>query len=562
MVDFDNENFGDSPSKQSENSVDQKAQNNQASENMTQNNAEMSDVQTNNLQPPQFADPQQATPSYSLAPEYGAYSNEPVNAAPTADMQSTFEQTSFDANFAPATSEFNPYAQNSEQNAQNNFVNDGEQTNVFDTATFSNNGDQNADPNAVPGFQPDLKQHKRGSNIVTAFVVAVVTAALTLGVGFAVISTGLVAVPSTGQLSSVSSNTSGSGTAKVADGKSVDWTTVAKNVSSSVVSIQAQLSGGVAAGSGAIVDTRGYVVTNNHVISGASAIQVTLANGQIYAADIVGTDTSTDLAVLKLQNPPSDLTAVSFANSDNLAVGESVMAIGNPLGYDNTATTGIVSALHRPVTVMENNAEIVTNAVQIDAAINRGNSGGPTFNAAGEVIGINSSIATDSSSSSSSSSSGSIGIGFAIPSNLVKHVVESIIKDGSVTHVVLGATIRTTTVTVGSVTRGGVSVVSVTDGSSAAAAGLKAGDVIVAYNGNATTTTYSLLGYIRAASLNDKVKLTVVRNGSTQDIEVTLNHAESKVTGSNRSNSSDNSNSQNNENNNDGDESINPFSLQ
>ena len=164
------------------------------------------------------------------------------------------------------------------------------------------------------------------------------------------------------------------------------------------------------------MSAKGYIVTNNHVISGAQQIQVTLSNGQMYTAQVVGTDTTTDLAVIKLDNPPSDLKAVEFADSDKLAVGEDVMAIGNPLGYDDTATTGIVSALNRPVTVTDDSgSDIVTNAVQIDAAINPGNSGGPTFNAAGQVIGINSSIA---STATSSNSAGSIGIGFAIPSNL------------------------------------------------------------------------------------------------------------------------------------------------
>ena len=227
------------------------------------------------------------------------------------------------------------------------------------------------------------------------------------------LTSGLITLPTSNSLTNVSSDKSGSGSATAKSGEAPDWQTVASDVSGSVVSIQTALSNGTAKGSGAIIDTEGHIITNNHVISGAQQIQVTLANGNMYSATLVGTDATTDLAVIKLDNPPSDLKAVEFADSDKLAVGENVMAIGNPLGYDDTATTGIVSALNRPVTVTDdNNNEIVTNAVQIDAAINPGNSGGPTFNAAGQVIGINSSIA---STATSSDSAGSIGIGFRHP---------------------------------------------------------------------------------------------------------------------------------------------------
>jgi putative serine protease PepD len=259
------------------------------------------------------------------------------------------------------------------------------------------------------------------------------------------------------------------------------------------------VSGGVAKGSGAILDDKGHIVTNNHVISGAKQIQVTLANGQMYTAQVVGADTTTDLAVIKLDNPPSDLKPVEFADSDSLAVGQGVMAIGNPLGYDDTATTGIVSALNRPVSVADDNgnAEIVTNAIQIDAAINPGNSGGPTFDAAGKVIGINSSIA---STATSSSEAGSIGIGFAIPANLVKRVSQEIIDNGSVKHVQLGVTITDGTAEADGVTRGGAKVASVVSGSPADKAGLKIGDTIVAFNDHAVNNTYSLLGYVRASA--------------------------------------------------------------
>lgn len=175
-------------------------------------------------------------------------------------------------------------------------------------------------------------------------VAALVAAALCLGLGYAAITNGWVTVPTSSSLSNVTSNKSGSGSATAKTGEAPDWQTVASGVSGSVVSIQTAMANGTAKGSGAIIDTEGHIITNNHVISGAQQIQVTLANGNIYSAQLVGTDTTTDLAVIKLDNPPSGLKAVEFADSDKLAVGENVMAIGNPLGYDDTATTGIVSA--------------------------------------------------------------------------------------------------------------------------------------------------------------------------------------------------------------------------
>ena len=375
---------------------------------------------------------------------------------------------------------------------------------------------------------------------MTGVVAALVSAALCLGVGYAAITNGWVTVPTSSSLTSVKSNTSGSGSAKAKSGEAADWSAVAKEVSDSVVSIDVATSDGSAKGSGAIISDKGYIVTNNHVISGAKQIQVTLANGTIYSAQIVGTDTTTDLAVIKLDNPPSNLKAAEFADSDNLAVGESVMAIGNPLGYDDTATVGIVSALNRPVTVSDdNNNDIVTNAVQIDAAVNPGNSGGPTFNAAGQVIGINSSIA---STTTSSGTAGSIGIGFAIPSNLVKRVANEIIDNGTVQHVALGVTIKSSTVEADGVTRGCTQVQSVVDNSPAAKAGVKAGDSIVAFNGKAVNNNYSLLGYVRASAMNDKVTLTVVRDGNTMELDVTLDQEESQTNSSNSQNQQNNGN--------------------
>ena len=379
------------------------------------------------------------------------------------------------------------------------------------------------------------REETKSHGVLIGVVSAVVTAILCLGIGWTALTYGWVKVPTTTSMSSVSSsNQSGSeGSAVVEGGAAPDWTAVSSKVSNAVVSISTTVAEGEAKGSGAIIDKEGHIVTNNHVVSGAKSIVVTLSNGDLYEADVVGTDSTTDLAVIQLKNPPSNLTAVEFADSAKVAVGEPIMAIGNPLGYDDTATTGIVSALNRPVSVMdEDNQPIVTNAIQIDAAVNPGNSGGPTFNAAGQVIGINSSIA---STASSEENVGSIGIGFAIPSNLVKRVANEIIKNGKVEHVALGVTIKNTTVTADGVTRAGTEVQSLVTGGPAEKAGIVKGDVIVAYDGLAVTNNYSLLGFVRAAAMGSTAKLTIVRDGKVMDVNVTLDKAEADVNGSSRS---------------------------
>lgn len=526
------------------------------------------------------------TEQYRPAPEYGAYGPVPTPPAGDASGQ-TVQQPQYGAqqqgqpqdnrpSFFGAFG--NPYTTGNQRNNGNPFGNpfggssaqNGAQQNNQQQPQYGANmppaGPGNRNPFGAPGQgfpnqpnqTPVVTKQKSGmtSHVVTAVVAALVSGALCLGVGFTAITNGWVHAPTSSSLSDVKSNTSGSGSAKAKSGTAVDWTAVAKEVSDSVVAIDVATSDGEAKGSGVVISDKGYIATNNHVISGAQQIQVTLASGAVYSAKVVGTDTTTDLAVIKLDNPPSDLKVAEFADSDNLAVGEAVMAIGNPLGYDDTATTGIVSALNRPVTVTDdNNNEIVTNAVQIDAAINPGNSGGPTFNAAGQVIGINSSIA---STATSSDSAGSIGIGFAIPSNLVKRVADEIIKDGKVKHVALGVVIKSDTVEADGVTRGGATITkssatgsAVVSGGPADKAGLKEGDTIVAFNGNAVNNNYSLLGYVRAAALGDKVTLTIVRDGKTMDVDVTLDQEESSVNGSSSSDSNGNSqNKQNNQNGN------------
>lgn len=538
--------------------------------NASQSQSEPTSVQENHVNPEQI---------YRPAPEYGAYG--PVDAG---DANSDANKNSGDSNnFGESLqnqeqsgvsgasvansansrdyekSEYgndldnpflpygDPYDSNGEQK-QTRFGNpyDLSDDNSADNSVESQPAEApnqvlNQAPGQMPGKTPNVVYKKRGfkaeskenSTIMVAIVSSIISAIVCVVVMAFVLTQGLIPIPGAGTLADVGAQSPSKGTAVVKGGQSPDWRSVAKNVSGGVVSIQARNSKNMSKGSGAIIDKQGHVVTNNHVIAGMQQLQVTLSNGQIYKAKLVGTDKTTDLAVLKVDGLPSSVKPVDFADSDALAVGQPIMAIGNPLGYDDTATTGIVSALNRPVSVMDDQSrsEIVTNAVQIDAAINPGNSGGPTFDASGKVIGINSSIAA---TSARGGTAGSIGIGFAIPSNLVKRVVNEIIKHGSVKHVALGIMVKSVNVTQNNITRGGAQVASVTPGAPAAKGGMRAGDTIVAFNGKSVTSNYSLLGFVRATALGDKATITVVRGNGTVNLTVKFNQEEAAVNGATR----------------------------
>ena len=310
-------------------------------------------------------------------------------------------------------------------------------------------------------------------------------------------------------------------------GQAPDWEAVSAAVSNAVVSIAVATDKGNALGSGVIFDKEGHIITNNHVVAGASQIQVTLADGRVYDAETTGTDPATDLAVIQLKDAPDNLTVAQLGDSDKLATGQDVMAIGNPLGLSSTVTTGIISALNRPVVNSQNedgsgDSAVYTNAIQIDAAINPGNSGGPLFDEKGRVIGITSSIATMGRSGGGEGGSGSIGIGFAIPVKLADKVAKQLIKSGAATHAYLGVTLDTDGATADGEKRAGAKITSVESGSPADKAGLKTNDVVVAIDGKTTAQGSALTGYVRQYSANDKVKLTVIRNSKKQDIDVTL----------------------------------------
>lgn len=317
-----------------------------------------------------------------------------------------------------------------------------------------------------------------------------------------------------------------------------DWTAVAGAVSPSVVAIRVEGSNGQGGeGSGVIIDDQAHVLTNNHVVGGAGRspkITVTLANGRSYAAEITGTDPSTDLAVIAMKDAPSDLTAITMGSSKDLAVGDPVMAVGNPLGLAGTVTTGIVSALDRPVTTEattdqpsspfgqgnQQTEPVITNAIQTSAAINPGNSGGALVDAAGRLVGINSSIA--SLGQSSGGQSGNIGIGFAIPVDEAQRIAKQLIETGKAEHAFLGVVPADGTATVDGSTLAGAVVRDVTSGTPAAKANLQNGDLITAVGGDRVESAVSLVGHIRQEAVGSTVQLTIVRDGKEQTVDVTL----------------------------------------
>jgi putative serine protease PepD len=259
-----------------------------------------------------------------------------------------------------------------------------------------------------------------------------------------------------------------------------------------------------AQGSGFVYDAAGHVVTNQHVVAGAESVSVRLWNGATYEATVVGTDPSTDLAVLKIDAPASVLHPLSLGDSSRVQVGQAVVAIGSPYGLEGTITAGIVSALHREMTAPNNFT--ITDSIQTDAAINHGNSGGPLLDLSGKVIGVNAQIESDSG--------GNDGVGFAIPSNTVKSIASQLIANGDVEHAYLGVAIESTDQ--------GARLTEVRSGTPAEDAGLEVGDVITAVDGTKITTASALTGAIDAKRPGDRVTLTYLRDGQTRTARVTL----------------------------------------
>ncbi|MER7134039.1 S1C family serine protease [Streptosporangium saharense] len=311
---------------------------------------------------------------------------------------------------------------------------------------------------------------------------------------------------------------------------------VAKAVQPSVVSIEVRGANGSGDGSGVLLSADGLILTNNHVVTLGgqvgtnSPITVKFSDGKTASARVVGTDPATDLAVIKAENV-SDLTKATIGDSDKVRVGDSVLAIGSPLGLSGSVTAGIVSALNRTVTVggeqrqqqqlppgwggmqqqqQSGGPTTLGGAIQTDAAINPGNSGGALVNAAGEVIGINSAIATNGGE-------GNIGVGFAIPINTAKQVAKQLIDTGKVTHAFLGVSLADAS---GDVT--GALVNQVTDGGPAAQAGIRQGDLITKINETQVDDGATVVGAIRGLKPGDTVTITYIRDGKTQTATATL----------------------------------------
>ncbi|HZR96526.1 MAG TPA: trypsin-like peptidase domain-containing protein [Gaiellaceae bacterium] len=297
---------------------------------------------------------------------------------------------------------------------------------------------------------------------------------------------------------------------------STTLTQLYKNAAPGVVDVTVTQSGGggfgpggdtqQAEGSGFVVDTAGHIITNAHVVDGANSIRVRFQNGQTAKATLVGTDASTDIAVLKTSADTSLLHPLDWGNSSSVQVGQDVAAIGSPFGLPETMTAGIISATGRTITAPNNYS--ISGAIQTDAAINHGNSGGPLLTMSGQVIGVNAQIESDSG--------GNDGVGFAIPANAAKNVADTIISGGKVQHAYLG--IRVSDSTNGA----GAQIVAVVSGSPADKAGLKAGDVVTSVAGTTVASGDDLTAAVATHKPGDAVDVTITRDGKSQTLKVTL----------------------------------------
>jgi putative serine protease PepD len=284
-------------------------------------------------------------------------------------------------------------------------------------------------------------------------------------------------------------------------------------------------------GSGSIIDTKGHILTNHHVVADAQKLEVTLGDGSKWPARLVGSDPDNDLAVIKIDAPREKLKVISMGDSRNLKIGQKVLAIGNPFGLQRTLTTGIISSLGR--TIRSAVGTLIEDVIQTDAAINPGNSGGPLLNSDGEIIGINSAII--------SPSGGNVGIGFAIPANTAKRVVPELLTKGYVTYPWIGATIQSLSPEIAKYRKlkieRGAMIAEVVKGGPADKAGLKGGnqkiqvgnmivlvggDIVVKADQHDVKTNDELIRYIREKKPRDTILLKIYRNGGFVDMKVTL----------------------------------------
>jgi putative serine protease PepD len=294
---------------------------------------------------------------------------------------------------------------------------------------------------------------------------------------------------------------------------------IAQRVLPSVVSINTRSINGGGSGSGFVIDSAGYILTNNHVISDAvlsnGKIQVSLNDGSTFTGKVIGRDASFDLAVLKID--AIGLKALQFGDSDTIAVGDAVIAIGSPLGLSGTVTTGIISAKDRAVTTGDSSTESsFINALQTDAAINPGNSGGPLVDATGAVIGVNSAIA----SLGTSLQAGSIGLGFAIPINQARKIADQLIQYGVATYPIVGISLDVNYMGVGAqISTSGKGIL---PGSPAQKAGLRGGDIIIEFDGKRINSPEELIVSVRSKNVGDRVTLVFMRDGIKKSVTLDL----------------------------------------
>jgi len=284
-------------------------------------------------------------------------------------------------------------------------------------------------------------------------------------------------------------------------------------------------------GSGSIIDAKGHILTNHHVVANAQKLEVTLADGSKWPAKLVGSDPDSDLAVIQIDAPKEKLKTIPMGNSKNLKIGQKVLAIGNPFGLQRTLTTGIVSSLGR--TIRSDVGTLIEDVIQTDAAINPGNSGGPLLNSDGEIIGINSAIL--------SPSGGNVGIGFAVPVNTAKRVIPELLSKGYVTYPWIGATIQSLIPEIAKYLKlkieRGAMIAEVVKGGPAEKAGLKGGnekiqvgnmiamvggDIVVKVDQRDVKTNDELIRYIREKKPGDTILLNVFRKGDFVDVKLTL----------------------------------------
>jgi putative serine protease PepD len=271
-----------------------------------------------------------------------------------------------------------------------------------------------------------------------------------------------------------------------------------------VVEITARGTGNAAEGSGFVYDSSGHIVTNDHVVEGAQSFSVKFWNGKTYSAQLIGGDSSTDLAVLKVNAPASQLYPLTLGSSSKLLVGDPVVAIGSPFGLEETVTSGIVSALHRSIDSPANFA--ISDSIQTDAAINHGNSGGPLLNAQGQVIGVNAQIRSDSGDNA--------GVGFAIPSDTVRSIAGQLISNGKAVHAYLGVALDSTA--------SSARVAEVRPGTPAAKANLRSGDVVAAVDGTTVDSAEALTRAIDAHKPGETVTVKIRRNGKDITAQIKL----------------------------------------